>query len=210
MVVHRGRPVAELVYSVSAPGGQLEQLRDRWLGGLAPATARGYSADVAAWLSWCARAGVDPAAAGDRDLTAYLAELAPLAPATRARRLAGIRSFYTWLRDEGAVTTIPTVPAGSRPRARGRDDARLIGLDVTSATALLLAADDWSPRLSALVATLLSTSARISEALALTPARLRPVGGGRIVTTIHGKGERVRTVAVPPLALERVESPIVV
>lgn len=186
--------------------GRLEQLRGRWLGGLAPATARGYSADVAAWLAWCQGAGVDPAAAGDRDLTAYLAAIAELAPATKARRLAGIRSFYVWLRDEEVVTTVPTVPAGSRPRVRGRDDARLVGLDAAAAARLLGAADAHSPRMAALVATLLTTGARISEALELAPSQLRHGAGGRVTATITGKGDRTRTVVVPPLALERLEA----
>lgn len=190
----------------TAPSERLDHLRSRWLGGLSPATARGYSSDIASWLTWCADEGVTPDRAEDRDLTAYLASIAHLAPSTRARRVAGIRSFYSWLRDEGITSHVPTVPTGSRPRTRGRDDTRLLGLDAAQAAALISAADAHSPRLSALVATLLSTSMRISEALALTPAAMHPAGGGRVVTTIHGKGERVRTIAVPPLALERLES----
>lgn len=196
----------ELPPTPAGGAGRLEQLRARWLGGLAPSTARGYSTDVAAWLNWCEEVGIDPATAQDRDLTGYLAAIADRAPSTRARRLAGIRSFYTWLHDEGAVDVVPAVPAGSRPRVRGRDDARLLGVDIETAAALITAADQWSPRMSALVATLLATAARISEGLSLTPAHLRPAGGGRVVTTIHGKGDRVRTVAVPPLALERLEA----
>ncbi|MGP5099039.1 tyrosine-type recombinase/integrase [Brachybacterium alimentarium] len=186
--------------------GRLEQLRGRWLGGLAPATARGYSGDVAAWLTWCQGAGVDPAAADDRDLTAYLGVIADLAVSTRVRRLAGIRSFYVWLRDEGVISAVPTVPTGSRPRSRGRDDARLVGLDAPAAAALMGAADAHSPRMSSLVATLLTTGVRISEALELTPAQLRHGSGGRVTATITGKGDRTRTVVVPPLALERLEA----
>ncbi|UYG18313.1 tyrosine-type recombinase/integrase (plasmid) [Brachybacterium huguangmaarense] len=199
---------AALTLAAGAGGGGaagIEQLRARWLGGLALATARGYAHDVAAWLEHCAAAGIDPAAASDRDLTGYLGAIAHLAPATRARRLAGIASFYRWLHDEGVVATVPSVPAGSRPHVRGRDDARLIGLDVDQAAALIIQADAWSDRMGAFVATLLSTGARLSEALTLVPAAIVPAGGGRHVTTIHGKGNRTRTVAVPPLALERLE-----
>lgn len=191
--------------SLTPESGGLEQLRDRWLGGLAPTTARGYRADVAHWLMWCAEADLDPRAATGRDLTAYLATLAELATTSRVRRLAGIRNFHTWLRDEGIVATVPELPAGARPRVRGRDDARLVGLDAPTAAALLAAADAHSPRMAALIATLLTTGARISEALALTPARLHPGAGGRVTTTITGKGDRIRTVVVPPLALERLE-----
>lgn len=37
--------------SLASLSAGLEQLAGRWLGGLAPATARGYSADVRAWLT---------------------------------------------------------------------------------------------------------------------------------------------------------------
>lgn len=181
----------------SGGGAGLEQLAARWLGGLAPTTARGYRADVRAWLTWCAAQGLDPRAASGRDLTAYLATLAELATTTRVRRLAGIRNSHTWLRDEEIAATVPDLPAGARPRVRGRDDARLVGLDAPTAAALLAAADAHSPRMAALIATLLTTGARISEALALTPALLRTGAGGRVTTTITGKGGRVRTVVVP-------------
>ena len=191
--------------SPSGHGASLEQLAERWLGGQAPATARGYRADVRAWLSWCAAQGLDPRAADGRDLTAYLATLAELAITTRVRRLAGIRNFHTWLSDEGIVATVPELPAGARPRVRGRDDSRLVGLDAPAAASLMRYTDEHSPRMAALVATLLTTGARIGEPLALTPARLRLGAGGRVTTTITGKGDRVRTVVVPPLALERLE-----
>src|SRR5699024_10732066 len=129
-----------------------------------------------------------------------------LATSTRVRRLAGIRSFHTWLRDEGLVASVPELPAGARPRVRGRDDARLVGLDAATAAQLMAAADAHSPRMAALIATQLTTGARISETLALTPADLIGGAGGRVTTTITGKGGRVRTVVVPPLALERLEA----
>ena len=183
----------------------LEQLRDRWLGGLSPATARGYSADVRHWLRWCTHTGIDLRTATGRDLTEYLAAIAELATSTRVRRLAGIRSFHTWLRDEGIVAAVPELPAGARPRVRGHDDARLLGLDAPAAAGVMAIADAHSPRMSALVAVLLTTGARITETLALTPARLHSGAGGRVTTTIIGKGDRIRTVVIPPLTLERLE-----
>lgn len=95
---------------------------------------------------------------------------------------------------------VPELSVGAAPRTRGRDDARLLGLDAQGAAALMTAADAHSPRMAALIATLLTTGARISEALDLTPARLRAGAGGRVTTTITGKGGRMRTVVVPPPA----------
>src|SRR5690606_12062459 len=138
---------------------------------------------------------------------AYLASISRLATSTQVRRLAGIRSFHVWLRDEGVLVAVPELSVGAAPRTRGRDDARLLGLDAQGAAALMTAADAHSPRMAALIATLLTTGARISEALDLTPARLRAGAGGRVTTTITGKGGRMRTVVVPPpLALERLDA----
>ncbi|QCR53707.1 hypothetical protein C1N80_09040 [Brachybacterium sp. SGAir0954] len=183
----------------------LDTLTSRWLGALAPATRTGYAADARAWLSYASSSGIDPKAATGRDLAGWVATLDALAPSTRARRVAGVRSFYAWLRDEGIVTAVPELPRGARPRVRGQDDARLVGLSSSEASRLMSAADVHSPRMAALVSVLLTTGLRIHEALALTVGDLRVGGGGRVTATITGKGERVRTVVVPPLAVERLD-----
>lgn len=111
--------------------------------------------------------------------------------------------MYGWLKEEGLVSHVPEVPRSSRPRPRGQDDARLVGLDQATATKLLAAADKHSPRMAALVAVGLTTGLRIEELLGLTPSHLRVDGGGRVLATVTGKRERVRTVVVPPMAAER-------
>lgn len=184
-------------------GADLEPLRGRWLGSLAPTTRRGYSADARSWMEHCSSVGLDPRTATGRDLLSWLDGLSHLGPATRARKLSGVTSFYEWLKDEGAVEAVPEVPRSSRPRARGQDDARLVGLDQKMAHRLLAEADAHSPRMSALVAVGLTTGLRIAEMLALSPAVVRTDGGGRMLATVTGKRERTRTVVVAPLAAER-------
>lgn len=181
----------------------LGRLRARWLGTLAPSTRRGYSTDARSWIEHCARVGLDPREATGRDLTAWLDELSHLRPSTRARSLSAVMSMYAWMKDEGVVAVVPEVPSGSRPRARGQDDARLVGLDQATAHRLLVAADGHSRRMAALVALGLTTGLRIQEMLSLTPSTLRTDGGGRVLATVTGKRERTRTVVVPPLAAER-------
>lgn len=181
----------------------LGRFRARWLGTLAPSTRRGYSTDARSWIEHCAMVGLDPRDATGRDLTAWLDAFSHLRPSTRARRLSAVMSMYAWLRDEGVVTVVPEVPNGSRPRARGQDDARLVGLDQATAHRLLVAADGHSPRMAALVALGLTTGLRIQEMLSLNPSTLRTDGGGRMLATVTGKRERTRSVVVPPLAAER-------
>lgn len=194
------------IISIRHQGTDLDTLAARWLGGLAPATRSGYAADARAWLAYATANGIDPATATCRDLAAWVATLDDLAPSTRARRVAGVRSFYTWLRDEGVVAAVPELPRSARPRTRGQDDARLVGLGADEASRVMAAADIHSPRMSALVALTLTTGLRIHEALALTAGDLRVGGGGRVTATISGKGDRVRTVVVPPLAVERLDA----
>lgn len=181
----------------------LGRLRARWLGTLAPSTRRGYSTDARSWIEHCVMVGLDPRAATGRDLTAWLDGLSHLRPSTRARRLSAVTNLYTWLRDEEIVAEVPEVPRASRPRARGQDDARLVGLDQATAQRLLTAADDHSPRMAALVSLGLTTGLRIQEMLSLDRSAVRTDGGGRVLATVNGKGERTRTVVVPPLAAER-------
>lgn len=181
----------------------VELLTSRWLGAFAPSTRRGYRADVRSWLGHCADAGRDPRRATGRDLAAWLDGLTHLRPSTRARRISAVTSFYTWLKDEELVSHVPEVPRSSRPRARGQDDARLVGLDRSTATQLLAAADRHSPRMAAFVAVGLTTGLRVEELLSLTPDAVRVDGGGRVLATVRGKRDRTRTVVVPPLATER-------
>lgn len=184
----------------------LDTLTSRWLGTLAPTTRSGYSADARAWLSYAYSEGIDPKSATGRDIAGWVATLAALAPSTRARKVAGVRSFYAWLRDEGVVAAVPELPRSARPRVRGQDDARLVGLSSSDAYRVMSAADEHSPRMAALVSVLFTTGLRIQEALALTVDDLRVDGGGRVTATITGKGERVRTVVVPPVAVERLDA----
>ncbi|SLN01209.1 Tyrosine recombinase XerC [Brachybacterium faecium] len=188
------------------PTADLDTLRSRWLGTLAPTTRSGYSADARAWLSYAYSEGIDPKTATGRDVAEWVATLNAFAPSTRARRVAGVRSFYTWLRDEGVVAAVPELPRSVRPRVRGQDDARLVGLSSSDAYRVMSAADEHSPRMAALVSVLFTTGLRIHEALALTAGDLRVDGGGRVTATITGKGERVRTVVIPPVAVERLDA----
>lgn len=181
----------------------VEKLSSRWLGTLAPSTRRGYTTDVRSWLAHCSEVQLEASVANGRDLTAWLDGLSHLKPATRARRLSAVSSFYLWLKDEGIVKVVPAVARASRPRSRGQDDARLVGLDQATAARLLRVADHHSPRMSALVAVGLTTGLRIEELLGLIPAEVRTDGGGRVLATVTGKREKTRTVVVPPLAAER-------
>lgn len=187
----------------TSPTREVSQHASRWLGGLSLATRRGYSTDVAQWIAWCVSHGIDARTVTGRDTTQWLADISHLSPATRSRKLAAVNSFYRYLRDEGIVDADPAPPSSRRPRVRGHNAARLKGLDADQAQTLLRVADDSSARLAAIVSLMLTTGLRVSEAASITPNMVTTDSGGRVVLTVTGKGERVRSVVVPPVAVER-------
>jgi integrase/recombinase XerD len=69
--------------------------------GRRPHTIRGYRGDLNGLL---AVAGGSMASIDDAVVAAYVASLAGLAPATRARRLAALRGFLTWATSSGLAT----------------------------------------------------------------------------------------------------------
>lgn len=77
--------------------------------GLSQHTVRAYRADLASYLDWAQRAGVDPIRISHRQLRAYLAELdqARYSRTTINRRLSALRAFFRWLMQTGAIDTDP-------------------------------------------------------------------------------------------------------
>src|SRR3954468_458513 len=88
-----GGQVAEL--------GAAEQVTEAWLANrrLSEHTRAAYRRDVAAWLAWCSARPVDPLRASFLDVNAYARalEARKLAPATVARKLSGVSSWYDFL-----------------------------------------------------------------------------------------------------------------
>ncbi|WP_433323203.1 tyrosine-type recombinase/integrase [Spirillospora sp. CA-294931] len=87
------------------------------------ATRRAYYRDLAGWLDFCARTGLDPLAARRADADDWTASMTamtrtgatrPASSATRARRLAAVSSWYTYLQSNDVADRNPTLLA-SRP-----------------------------------------------------------------------------------------------
>src|SRR5688500_11689544 len=60
-------------------------------------TRKGYGRDLSDWLRWCASHGLDPMTVARAHVDAYARELAEVqgrTPATVARRLSTLTSFY--------------------------------------------------------------------------------------------------------------------
>jgi integrase/recombinase XerC/integrase/recombinase XerD len=110
----------------SAPAERwLEALRDfdadLRLRAAAEKTRRAYGGDLARFAQWCAARGLEPAGVDARVLRRYAAQRSQegLSPASLARSVASLRSFYRMLREHGVVASNPaellTLP--KRPRS---------------------------------------------------------------------------------------------
>lgn len=167
-------------------------------------TRAGYRRDINTFMRWWSEirpAGLSaasrPLKASRSDIEQYTAWLAraerPLAPATRARRLAVVSAFYE-LADEHELITRTPMRGVRRPTVEN-EDAHL-GLEGDQADALLRIAETWpEPRDGTLVALLLLCGFRISEALGIRAIDITPRERGRKAEVrIRRKGRDHRTV----------------
>jgi integrase/recombinase XerD len=198
----------------------VRRLTATWLAGFARHTRTAYFRDLAHYLAWCQRQGLDPRAARPADLDDYRATLVrpapggrPPSPATVHRRLCALSSWYRYLvaNGDGEVSANP-LAAVRRPNV-DRDASTTVGLSAEEVGALLHHADeqvrhrasavrrDPTPRRRArhlaaardraLVRLLADLGLRIGEALGLQVASLTHNNGVRTVR-YRAKGGRLR------------------
>ncbi|WP_407061526.1 tyrosine-type recombinase/integrase [Actinomadura napierensis] len=154
------------------------------------ATRRGYYRDLAGWLDYCARTGLDPRAARRADIDDWSASMTvtvgdrsrPPSAATRARRLAAVSSWYTYLQSNDVTDRNPTLLVKRPTSAQIAASAYKAPTLSVAETALLLdtaegrAVDlDTEPawRDAAVIALLFYTALRVS---AFTGADLTDLG----------------------------------
>jgi integrase/recombinase XerD len=198
------------VSSVADTGAAPSELVDRFLVHLrieraaSPQTIRAYSADLARYLEWAERTGVDPVGLTHRQMRHYLAELdrAGYARRTIARRLSAVRSFFAFAVTEGIVASDPSSVL-STPKIAARlpnvipDEtlqAMLDAPDLTRPTGL---------RDRAVLELLYATGARVSEIVGLSVSDL-DFGQGQV--RLFGKGAKERIVPLYPVALDSVRT----
>ncbi|GAB3978726.1 tyrosine-type recombinase/integrase [Plantactinospora veratri] len=171
-------------------------------------TREAYRRDVAGWLSWCEGRDLDPLRATFLDVNAYARQLEatlglrsgrPLTPATVARRLSALSSWYDFLAKLHAVEANP-VAGADRPRV-DRDHSATVGLTPDEVDALLAAAEaDTGPtaiRNRATIALLSDLGLRVGELISLDLTDLGTERGHRSIRFV-GKGGKVRRRALTP------------
>lgn len=169
-----------------------------------PNTVRAYRCDLEAFFSWAAREGVDPLAAGHRDLRRYLGSLDGdgYARTTVGRRLSAVRSFYEWLDREGEVALNPAQAVASPKLPKPLPHV----FTCSEVERLLAAVDPQTPeglRDRAMVELFYASGARIGELSALDVA---DVDQAASTVRLFGKGSKERVVPIYPLAVDAVRS----
>ncbi|HEU4348163.1 MAG TPA: tyrosine-type recombinase/integrase [Actinoplanes sp.] len=179
-----------------AVAGAAEQVTEAWLANrrLSEHTRAAYRRDVAGWLAWCAGRPLDPLAATFIDVNMYARFLEEsLTPASVARKLSGLSSWYAFLVKLRAVGSNPVLDA-DRPRI-SRDHSATIGLTPGEVDALLAAAArDTGPaaaRHRAVFALLADLGLRVGEVVGLDAEDLGWERGHRTVRFV-GKGGKPR------------------
>ncbi len=191
---------AELVQPIDGTDSVLSLGLIGWTGTLSPHTARAYAADLGGFTVWLARSGTDPTRLTPGHINAWLADLAAVGngASTRARKLSAVKSFYRYLQGQGEDVTVPTTPA---PKVH-RDESNLGALS-RHQVHQLWEVTEGQARARALVAVLMFSGLRISEALGITVADLQEERGERVARVL-GKGSKPRSVVLAGPTVEAI------
>jgi integrase/recombinase XerD len=162
------------------------------------------------WLTWCQQQEVHPVTGVTAlHVTRYARQLdaTGLSPASAARKLAAISSWYAWLVRRAHITASPAAGI-ARPRP-GPHAPPVPALTQDQALALMHAADTTPgpqrTRTAALIAVLLLTSARLSEITGADVADLGTSGGRRVLRVTRANGRR-QNLPLPGPAASRIDT----
>ncbi|GAB3290497.1 tyrosine recombinase XerC [Parasphingorhabdus pacifica] len=192
-------------------GHTVSGLVSAWLGSFtdSAATRAAYARDLREYLEWCTRRDLEPLEVRLPEVQMYGTELAaatnprtgrPLAAPTRARKLASVSSWYTFLVRAGAIDANPARDA-ARPRY-DRQHSPTASVSESQASAILDASRGHEhrtlgARCAALaMALLIDLGVRVSE---LCNANLGDLGqrDGVRILTVSMKGGKVRNRPIP-------------
>ncbi len=177
---------------------RVEALVEAFLAPHTDATRKAYEGDLRAWLQHCREQSLDPLAVRREDVERYLARMRAdgLAPATIARRLGTLGGFFQYAVDEELLTKNPMIRV-RRPRVPTTSPRR--GLDSDEARRLLQAAAAADTRTHLLVALLLLSGLRVSEACSISVEDLSR-GGEHFLLRVRRKGGHHHDVALSTYA----------
>ncbi|GAB2750935.1 hypothetical protein GCM10027174_27030 [Salinifilum aidingensis] len=220
----RPRPAAstgptELLGTETRTGHRIGALVAAWLGSFSEsaATRDAYGRDVHEYLSWCLRRELDPLSVRLPEVQMYATELASaehprtgrvLAANTRARKLAAVSSWYTFLVRAGTLEANPARDV-ARPRY-DRGHSPTASVSQQQARGMLAASTRYAHRTldehatAVIMRLLVDLGVRVSE---LCQAAVGDLGSreGMRVLTVRMKGGTTRTRPLPPAAAAAID-----
>lgn len=168
--------------------------------GLSANTAKGYLIDVDHLLDYTSSHSINLTDVSRDDIVGLLCEMNDLgiSPRSQARLIAGIRSFFKFLRAEGYIDSDPTELIES-PRL-GQHLPDVLSVEEIDAMIAAIPPDKAeSPRNHAIIETLYGSGLRVSE---LTGLRLSRISFEEGYLMVEGKGSKQRLVPLSPVASE--------
>src|SRR6201986_574351 len=222
--VGSSQPPGPALVAAAADADPVTLLVTAWLSARRADNPRaGYARDIGitpprrpgrapSWLTWCREQGVHPVTGVTMLHVARYArqlEAAGLSPASAARKLAAISSWYAWLARRGHISASPAAGT-ARPRPGPRTPPPTLTPD--QVLALITAADTASgsqrARTAALTAVLLYTGAHLSEVTGADVADLGTSDGRRVLWVIRASGRR-QALPLPGPAVSRIDAYLV-
>jgi integrase/recombinase XerD len=159
--------------------------------GLSANTTSAYAGDLSRFSAFLSSMGIaDPAEVGQAHILSFLREGCPdLSTRSRARYMSSVRSFFTFLVREGALTVHPMELLES-PKFTGKLPEYLTGQEVTRLLAAPSLATRWGMRDRAMLEVLYACGLRVSELLGLARDRVN-LDAGFLIASGKGNKERV-------------------
>lgn len=187
------------------PTQPLEPVVLAWLGSFSSAKTReAYSYDLRRFAEWLEHHNAGTLFTASRahvDLFARSLEKAGYKPATRARWLSSLSSFFAYSCSVGVLSVNPAAHV-RRPKLPSYSPR--LGLNLDTAPRVVAAAERLGAEHRALVALCLFTGLRVSEALSVSAESIREEAGHRVLEVVS-KGGRSDLVPLSPAALRLLE-----
>lgn len=168
--------------------------------GLSRHTANGYLVDVRHLLDYAGEHSISIDRIAREDIVSLLCELHDMGISARsqARLIAGIRSFFKFLRLEGYIENDPSALIESPRLGRKLPDVLTVE-EIDAMIAALPGDKAETPRNHAIIETLYGSGLRVSELVDLRMSRLSLDDG---YVMVEGKGEKQRVVPLSPVSIE--------
>lgn len=168
--------------------------------GMSVNTLAAYDIDVRHLLDFLSPRSIALSEVTDTDIHEFLAEIHELDISARsqARMIAGIRSFFRFLRLEGYIAADPSELVESPRIGDHLPDVLTIG-EIDSMLAAIPAGKAESLRNRAIIETLYGSGLRVSE---LTALRLQRINLTDQYMIVDGKGNKQRMVPLSPVAAD--------